>query len=86
MTGWSDEVEHGVNSVVPEARITLDARLLRKLIVVLSFKETNNPREARMDLLVLLLVIVSCLYSQAYVLLTFPRYQFRLRIRACRRW
>jgi hypothetical protein len=52
-----------MNSVVPEARITLDARLLRKLIVVLSFKEAHNPRETRMVLLVLLLVIASYLYT-----------------------
>lgn len=64
MAGRSDEVEHCMNSVVPEARVTLDARLLGKLIVVLSFKETNNPRKARMVILVLLLVTVSCLYGQ----------------------
>lgn len=42
MAGRSDEVEHGMNSVVPEARITLDARLFREMIVVLSFKVADN--------------------------------------------
>jgi hypothetical protein len=52
-----------MNSVVPKARVTLDARLLRKMIVVLPFKVTNNPREAEMVQLVLLLVIASYLYK-----------------------
>lgn len=42
MAGRSDEVEHGVDSVIPEVRIALDARLLREMIVVLSFKVADN--------------------------------------------
>ena len=41
MSGGGDEVEQGVNSVVPEARVTLDARLLRENVVVLTLEVTN---------------------------------------------
>lgn len=41
MSSGRDEVEQGVNTVVPEPRVTLDARLLRENIVVLTFEVTN---------------------------------------------
>lgn len=46
MTRRGDKVEHGVDSVVPETGVTLDTRLLRQNIVVLSLKITNDLREA----------------------------------------
>lgn len=41
-----DEVEHGVNAVVSEARITLDTRLLGQNVVVLPLEKANNFRKA----------------------------------------
>lgn len=46
MSSRRDEVEQDVNAVVAEARITLDTRLLRKDVIVLSFEITNDFREA----------------------------------------
>lgn len=46
MARRGDKVEHGVDSVVPETGVTLDTRLLRQNIVVLSLKITNDLREA----------------------------------------
>lgn len=46
MAGWSDEVEQGVDSVVSEARVTLDARLLGQNVVVLSLEVSNDFGEA----------------------------------------
>jgi hypothetical protein len=52
MAGRSDKVEHSMDTVVPEARVTLDTGLLSEDIVILSLKITNNLREARkMDML-----------------------------------
>lgn len=45
MAGRGDEVEHGVDTVVPEAGVTLNARLLRENIIVLSFEVANNLGE-----------------------------------------
>lgn len=59
MAGRGDKVEHGVDSIVREARITPDARLFREMIVVLSFKVADNLREAAMVLSVLPLAIAS---------------------------
>ena len=42
MTGRSDEVKHGVNTVVPEARVTLDTGLLGENIIVLSLEVADN--------------------------------------------
>lgn len=50
MAGRRDEVEHGVDAVVPEAGVTLDTRLLCKDVVILSLEEANNLREAEQDL------------------------------------
>lgn len=46
MAGRGDEVEHGVDTIVPEAGVTLDARLLRKNVIVLPFEIANNLGEA----------------------------------------
>ena len=42
-----NEVEKGVDSVVPEARVTLDTRLFGKNVVVLAFKISNNFLETK---------------------------------------
>ena len=42
MAGGSDEVKHGMDTVVPETRVTLDARLLGKNIIVLPLEVANN--------------------------------------------
>ena len=42
-----DEVQQHVHTVVPEAGITLDARLLGENVVVLPLEEADNLREAR---------------------------------------
>ena len=46
MAGWGDEVEEGVDTVIPEARITLDTRLLSKNVVVLTLEVANDLLEA----------------------------------------
>lgn len=46
MTGRRDEVEHGVDAIVPEAGVSLDTGLLRQDIVILPLEEANNLREA----------------------------------------
>ncbi len=42
VTGGSDEVEHGVDAVVPETRVTLDTGLLGKDVIVLPLEVANN--------------------------------------------
>lgn len=42
MTGGGDEVEHSVDTIVPEAGITLDARLLGQDVIVLSLKVSDD--------------------------------------------
>ena len=46
MTGRGDEVEKSVDTVVPEARVTLDTRLLSENVIVLAFEMANDLREA----------------------------------------
>ena len=41
-----DEVQQNVYAIVSEARITLDARLLSKDVIVLPLKVADNFREA----------------------------------------
>lgn len=41
-----NEVEHGVDTVVPESGVTLDTRLLGQNIVILSLEIANDLREA----------------------------------------
>lgn len=45
MSSGSDEVEHGVDTVVPEARVTLDTRLLGEKIIILPLEITDNLGE-----------------------------------------
>jgi hypothetical protein len=45
VTGRSDEIEEGVNAVVAEPRISLDTRLFRENVIVLSLEITNNFAE-----------------------------------------
>lgn len=47
MAGGSDEVEECVDTIVSEARVSLDTRFLGKNIVVLPFKVTNNFAKCR---------------------------------------
>lgn len=46
MASRRDKIEQGVNPVVPEARVALDARLFCQDIIVLTFKVPNNLLEA----------------------------------------
>jgi len=46
MTSRGDEVQQSVNSVIPETRVTLDARLLSKDVIILTFEVTNNFLES----------------------------------------
>lgn len=46
MTSGSDKVEEGVDTVVPEARVTLDTGLLGEDIIVLAFKVADDLLEA----------------------------------------
>jgi hypothetical protein len=49
MASWCDEVQQNVYTVISEARITLDPRLLSKDIIVLPLKVADNFREAIHD-------------------------------------
>lgn len=42
MTGRGDEVKHGVDTVVPEARVTLDTRLFGQDVVILSLEVADD--------------------------------------------
>ena len=46
MAGRGDEIEKGVNTVVSEARITLDTRLFRQDIIILALEVSDNLGEA----------------------------------------
>lgn len=46
MAGGGDEVEHGVDTIVPETRVTLDTRFLGKDIVILPLQVSNDLRKA----------------------------------------
>jgi hypothetical protein len=46
MAGGGDEVEQGVDAVVPETRVTLDTRFLGQNIVVLPLEVANDLLEA----------------------------------------
>lgn len=45
MTGWCNEVEERVYTIVTEPRVTLDTRFLREDIIVLSLEVANNLAE-----------------------------------------
>jgi hypothetical protein len=42
VSGRGDEVKHGVDTVVSEARVTLDTGLFGQNIIVLSLEVTND--------------------------------------------
>jgi hypothetical protein len=46
MAGGGDEVEHGVDTIVSEAGVTLDTRLLSKNVIVLPLEVANDLGEA----------------------------------------
>jgi hypothetical protein len=37
MTSWGNEIKKRVDTIIPEAGITLNARFLRKNIIILTF-------------------------------------------------
>lgn len=45
MAGGRDEVKHDVHSVVPEARVALDPRLLGELVIILSLEVAGDFTE-----------------------------------------
>lgn len=46
MTSRGNEVEHSVNTVVPESGVTLDTRLHGQNIIILSLEVADDLREA----------------------------------------
>lgn len=46
MASRGNEVKHGVDTVVPEARVTLNTRLLGQNVIVLSLEVADNLCEA----------------------------------------
>lgn len=46
MTSGRDEIEHGVDTIVAEAGVTLDARFLGENVVVLALNIPSNLLEA----------------------------------------
>lgn len=46
MTRRRDEVKQGMNTIVPESRITLDTRFLCQDIIVLMLEVAHDFREA----------------------------------------
>ena len=50
VTGWGDEVEQAVNTVVPKPGVTLDTRLLGQNVIILAFEMTHDLLETTMGL------------------------------------
>jgi hypothetical protein len=46
VAGWCDEVQHNVNTVVAESRVTLDTRLLGDNAIVLALEISDDLLEA----------------------------------------
>ena len=46
MTGRCDEVEQGMDTVIAEAGVTLDTRLLGKNVIILPLEVADNLGEA----------------------------------------
>lgn len=42
MASGSNEVEEGMNSVVPETRVSFDSRFFGKNVIILPFEIANN--------------------------------------------
>ncbi len=49
VAGWGDKVKKCVDAVVSEARVTLDPRLFRQNIIILSFQIAEDLLEAGVD-------------------------------------
>ena len=49
MASRGNEIKHGMNTVVPEAGVTLDSGFLAQNIVVLPLEISNDLGEAEMD-------------------------------------
>ena len=49
MAGWGNEIEKRVDTIIPEAGITLNARFFRKNIIILAFQVTNNFLETDIE-------------------------------------
>lgn len=45
MSGGSDEVKEGVDSVISETGVTLDSRLFGQNVIILSFEVANDLAE-----------------------------------------
>ena len=41
-----DEVEQGMDTVIPESGVTLDTRFFREDVIILTLKMSNDLREA----------------------------------------
>ena len=46
VSSWRDEVEQYMNTIISEARVTLDARFLGENIIILPLQVSNDLREA----------------------------------------
>jgi hypothetical protein len=46
VSSWRDEVEQNVHTIISEARVTLDTRLLGENVIVLSLQVSDDLREA----------------------------------------
>jgi len=46
MTGWRNEIEKRVDTIIPEAGIALNSRFFRKNIIILAFEVANNFLES----------------------------------------
>ena len=46
MAGRSNEVQESMNTIVAESGVTLDTRLLRKNVIILTLKIANNFTKA----------------------------------------
>lgn len=49
MAGWGNEIEKRMDTIIPEAGITLNARFFRKNIIILAFQVTNNFLETDIE-------------------------------------
>jgi hypothetical protein len=47
VTRWRDEVQERMYTIIPEPRVTLDARLLSQNVIVLTLEVANNFLESR---------------------------------------
>lgn len=79
MTGWGNEVEKYVDTVVAESRITLDTGLFSQNIIILPFEVTANLGEAEF-------VNQSSFTVSVDRYCTSPRCRFGRQSQGCRQW